>query len=118
MLKIKRIYDLAAANDGYRVLVDRLWPRGISKEKAHVDLWLREIAPSDELRKWFGHDPKRWAAFASKYRKELRSNRDAVREMKKLSREHRRLTLLYGARDTEHNQAAALRQFLAGARAR
>jgi uncharacterized protein YeaO (DUF488 family) len=79
MLKIKRIYDSTEKSDGVRVLVDRLWPRGISKERAHLDLWLKEIGPSNALRKWFGHDPKRWAGFAAKYRKELAGKADLVR---------------------------------------
>lgn len=116
MLKIKRIYESPEKSDGVRVLVDRLWPRGISKERAHLDLWLKEIAPSDALRKWFGHDPKRWKGFAAKYRKELREKKDPARQIKSLEAENENLTLVYSAHDPEHNQAVVLRQFLKGAR--
>jgi uncharacterized protein YeaO (DUF488 family) len=116
MLKIKRIYDLPEKDDGYRVLVDRLWPRGVSKERAHLDLWLKEVAPSDALRKWFGHDPKRWAEFTAKYRKELAGKPELTAQIKKLARDHENVTLLYGAHDPLHNQAVVLRQFLKGAR--
>jgi uncharacterized protein YeaO (DUF488 family) len=114
MLKIKRIYDSAEKSDGVRVLVDRLWPRGISKERAHLDLWLKEIGPSNALRKWFGHDPKRWAGFAAKYRKELAGKTDLVRQIKALETENGKLTLLYSAHDQLHNQAVVLFQFLKG----
>ncbi len=118
MLKLKRIYELPKKNDEFRVLVDRLWPRGVSTEKAHLDLWLKEIAPSDTLRKWFAHDPKRWTQFVTKYRKELSGKKELLRQIKKLAPEHSRVTLLYGARDTLHNEAVALLQFLKGSRAR
>jgi uncharacterized protein YeaO (DUF488 family) len=116
MLKIKRIYESSEKTDGFRVLVDRLWPCGISKGKAHLDLWLKEIAPSDALRKWFGHDPKKWAGFAAKYRKELVGRKDLVRQIKQLEKDHGDVTLLYSAHDAEHNQAVALRRFLKGSR--
>jgi uncharacterized protein YeaO (DUF488 family) len=116
MLKIKRIYDSPEAGDGFRVLVDRLWPRGISKERAQLDLWLKEIAPSDALRKWFAHDPKRWTGFAAKYQKELTGRLDLARQIKKLERDHGSVTLLYSAHDQVHNQAVVLRRFLKGAR--
>lgn len=110
MIRIKRIYDLAEPRDGERILIDRLWPRGVSKEKAHVDEWRRDLAPSDELRKWFNHDPAKWDEFKRRYRKELRPK---LPELKKLSRENRRsITLVYGAHDTQHNNAAALKEFL------
>lgn len=114
MLKVKRIYEPTGKGDGFRVLVDRLWPRGVSKERAQADLWLKEIGPSDALRKWFGHDPKRWKEFAAKYRKELIAKKDLVQELKKLEAEHGTVTLLYSAHDEEHNQAVALREFLKG----
>jgi uncharacterized protein YeaO (DUF488 family) len=117
MLKIKRIYESPQKDDGFRVLVDRLWPRGVSKEKAHLDLWLKEIGPSDALRKWFGHDPKRWTQFAAKYKKELSSHADLVGQMRKIVKDHGDVTLLYSAHDTEHNQAVVLREYLKGARA-
>jgi uncharacterized protein YeaO (DUF488 family) len=117
MLKVKRIYEAPEKADGFRVLVDRLWPRGISKERAHLDLWLKDVAPSDALRKWFGHDPKRWAEFAAKYRKELRGKKEMVRQLKQHEGEHGTVTLLYSAHDEQHNQAVALSQVLKGSRA-
>ena len=116
MLKVKRIYYSAEKTDGFRVLVDRLWPRGVSKERAHLDLWLKEIAPSDALRKWFGHDPQRWTEFKTRYRKELRGKKDLVLQIKKLQAEHDNVTLLYGARDQLHNEAVALLSFIKPAR--
>jgi len=118
MLKIKRIYESYETEDGFRILVDRLWPRGISKERAHLDLWLKEIGPSDALRRWFGHDPKRWTGFGAKYRRELAKKTDLVRQIKKLEREKGEITLLYSAHDTLHNQAVVLRLFLKGARSK
>jgi|SRR5579863_2741871 uncharacterized protein YeaO (DUF488 family) len=118
MLKIKRVYDSYETDDGFRILVDRLWPRGVSKEKAHLDLWLKEIAPSDALRKWFGHDPERWTGFAAKYRKELAKKTDLVRQVRKLERDKGDVTLLYGAHDTLHNEAVVLLKFLKGARSK
>jgi uncharacterized protein YeaO (DUF488 family) len=118
MLKIKRIYESPEKDDGYRVLVDRLWPRGVSKERAHLDLWFKEIAPSDTLRKWFGHDPKRWAGFVTKYRKELSGKAALVRQIKTLDKENGTITLLYSAHDAQHNQAVALQQFLKGSRSK
>jgi uncharacterized protein YeaO (DUF488 family) len=117
MLKVKRIYEEVEKGDGFRVLVDRLWPRGVSKARADLDLWLKDVAPSDALRKWFGHDPKRWMEFAAKYRKELRDKKEIVGQLQKLEAEHGTVTLLYSAHDQEHNQAVALREFLEGARA-
>lgn len=107
----KRVYDPIEKNDGHRVLVDRSWPRGIKKEDLALDAWHKDLAPSTELRKWFGHDPQRWAAFYQRYHAELRDNDTAV---EKLLREpgKRPLTLLYAARDTEHNNAVALKMFL------
>jgi uncharacterized protein YeaO (DUF488 family) len=116
MLKIKRIYDLPKKDDGFRVLVDRIWPRGVSKERAHLDLWLKEIAPSDALRKWFAHDPKRWDGFTAKYHKELSHNSQQVQLIKKLEADHDSVTLLYSSRDQLHNQVVALLQFLKGTR--
>ena len=111
MLRIKRIYDDPAAADGYRVLVDRLWPRGVKKERAALDLWLKEVAPSPELRKWFGHDPDRFREFSEKYREELRDN-PAAKKLKALTREHKTATLLYGAKDPKVNHAVVLKDFL------
>jgi len=112
VIKLKRIYDRYDKEDGYRVLVDRLWPRGISKEKAHLDLWLKEIAPSTELRKWFGHDAEKWQDFKKKYNKELDDKKDLVAQLKELKEKHKQITLLYGARDTEHNEAVILLEML------
>ena len=94
MLKLKRIYVAPATSDGYRILVDRLWPRGLSKERAHVDVWMKEIAPSNALRKWFGHDPKRWTAFRQRYWKELRGQPQIVTQLKQVLKEP--LTIVYG----------------------
>lgn len=112
MIKIKRIYKPPSSQDGYRVLVDRLWPRGVSKDRAQIDLWLKEIAPSDELRKWFGHDPKKWDDFKKKYELELRKKRELLFEIKRVEKEKDTVTLLYSAKDEEHNQAIALRAIL------
>lgn len=112
MFKVKRIYDAAKPDDGYRVLVDRIWPRGMSKEKARVDRWMKEIGPSDRLRKWFGHDPKRWTEFQRRYRGELKKNSERVGELRNLEEKHGTVTLVYSARDDQHNQAVALREFL------
>jgi uncharacterized protein YeaO (DUF488 family) len=114
MFKIKRVYEVAAPSDGYRVLVDRLWPRGVSKEKAHVDQWMKEIGPSDKLRKWFGHDPERWTEFQKRYKAELRDKLDLTKELRKLEKQHRTVTLVYSAHDELHNQAVALSGFLRG----
>lgn len=106
-VKIKRVYDPPAASDGYRVLVDRLWPRGVSKDAAALDDWVRELAPSDELRRWFGHDPERFEEFRRRYIEELRERRDEVAELRRKARAGT-LTLLYGAHDAEHNNAVVL----------
>lgn len=108
---IKRVYEPTAKSDGYRVLVDRLWPRGLTKEKAAVDLWLKEIAPSTELRKWFQHDPEKWSQFQTKYKKELKENDEVVDQLKKEIKKHK-VTLLYGAKDEEHNEAKVLLKYL------
>jgi len=112
VLKVKRIYETPATSDGYRVLVDRLWPRGVSKQAAHVDLWMKEIAPSSDLRQWFGHDPQRWAGFQRRYRRELRQMPQLTKQLKQLIKEHRSVTLVFSARDDRRNQAVALRAFL------
>jgi uncharacterized protein YeaO (DUF488 family) len=114
VLKIKRIYDTPNPADGYRVLVDRLWPRGISKKTAHIDLWMKQIAPSHALRKWFGHDPARWTQFQRRYRKELRAMPQLVAQMKRLLKEHGTITLVFAARDERRNQAVTLRAYLRG----
>ena len=115
-LRIRRAYDPPAPDDGCRVLIDRLWPRGLKRENAGVDHWLRELAPSNELRKWFGHDPERWDEFRRRYADELRSPAaaPALGELRGLIAAHPVLTLVYGARDTTHNNAEALRLWLEG----
>ncbi|HWY44875.1 MAG TPA: DUF488 family protein [Candidatus Sulfotelmatobacter sp.] len=112
MFRTKRVYKPADKDDGYRVLVDRLWPRGLTKAKAHVDLWLKEVAPSNELRKWFGHEPEKWAEFQKKYRAELK--KETLAALYKLGKEHKKVTLLYGAKSEERNQAVALLKVLQG----
>jgi uncharacterized protein YeaO (DUF488 family) len=114
MIKIKRIYEKPAKEDGWRVLVDRLWPRGMTKEAAHLDAWIKDVAPSDALRKWFGHEPEKWSAFQKKYRAELAEKKKLLAELKKMAKEHGTLTLLFGARDIEHNEAIVLADILKG----
>lgn len=111
VFRIKRVYDAAEPADGYRVLVDRLWPRGISKDAAALDQWLPEVAPSAELRKWWNHDPGRLDEFITRYRAELDAN-PAVETLRQIGREHALVTLLYGARDPRLNQAVVLRGYL------
>lgn len=113
-VRIKRVYEPASPQDGRRILVDRVWPRGIRREDAKLALWLKDVAPSTALRKWFGHDPARWAEFQRRYREELKSN-PAVEELRR-EVSSGRTTLVYGAHDTEHNQAVVLADYLAGAR--
>ncbi len=110
MIKIKRIYNAPARDDNFRILVDRLWPRGISKDKAKIDLWLKDIAPSDSLRKWFDHDPAKWAVFKRKYFKELDNKKDLIKEITK--RAEGGVTLLYAAKDEQHNNAQALKEYM------
>lgn len=112
-IAIKRAYDEPTQEDGTRILVDRLWPRGLSKEQAHIDAWLKEIAPSDELRKWFAHDPEKFAEFRSRYKAELVSGEgiDALGRLYELARQGP-ITLLYAAHDTEHNNAVVLRDLV------
>ncbi len=110
-VRIKRVYDDPAPADGHRVLVDRVWPRGLSKSDAAYDEWIQDVAPSTDLRRWFGHDPERFAEFAERYRAELEGS-DALARLRTVLDEHRVVTLLYGARDTEHNQAVVLRDLL------
>jgi uncharacterized protein YeaO (DUF488 family) len=112
-IPIKRVYDAPEKSDGFRVLVDRVWPRGVSKQKAAVDLWMKEIGPSTELRKWFGHDPARWHEFRKRYHDELKEKRDLLDELRAHA-EKGTLTLVYSARDEAHNQAVVLREVLQG----
>lgn len=109
--KVKRIYDTPDKNDGFRILVDRLWPRGLKKEKAKVDQWLKEIAPSDELRKWFAHDPEKWEAFKRRYFEELGNKRELIEWIIKRGREGP-VTLLYGAEEENFNNAIALKEYI------
>jgi uncharacterized protein YeaO (DUF488 family) len=109
-VQLRRIYDPPSADDGVRVLVDRLWPRGLSKAEAAIDRWMKDVAPSAELRTWFGHEPDRWPEFRTRYIAELRQN-PAVDELRELVRDGR-VTLLFGARDAEHNNAVVLREVL------
>ncbi|MEO8431195.1 MAG: DUF488 domain-containing protein [Acidobacteriota bacterium] len=111
MIQLKRVYEKPSRKDGLRILVDRLWPRGLSKERAAVNLWLKDVAPSTELRKWFGHDPARWKQFQARYRLELREKKDALEMLKKRAASHT-VTLVYGARDEEHNEALVLKRIL------
>jgi uncharacterized protein YeaO (DUF488 family) len=111
MIKLKRAYEEVSKSDGLRILVERLWPRGLTNERAAIDLWLKDVAPKPELRKWFGHDPARWEQFQKRYWKELEEKEDDIRLLKEKGR-HGTVTLIYAARDTEHNGALALKQFL------
>ena len=116
VINLKRAYDRPSSDDGVRVLVDRLWPRGLRKEELAVDFWLKDVAPSNALRRWFGHEPRRWAAFAAKYQAELANRADVLHLLDELRRRGR-VTLLYGARDTSHNHAVVLRDVVEKRRA-
>ena len=111
MVQIKRVYDPSSRRDGVRILVERLWPRGITKQRASLDLWMKEVAPSPELRRWFNHDPVRWIQFKRRYWKELQDHPEAVEALKSRGREET-VTLVYAARDEQHNGALALKEFL------
>jgi len=114
-VKLKRIYDDCSADDGMRVLVDRVWPRGISKEDAAIDLWAKDVAPSSELRKWFNHDADKYADFKVKYKAELKSGdqKESLDQLKETAKKHKKhLTLLYAAKDEQHNQAQVLKEIL------
>ena len=112
-IRLKRAYDPPESADGKRILVDRLWPRGVSKSQVKLDDWLKDIAPSNELRKWFGHDPDRWTEFCRRYRAELEGHSDMLNDLRRLAREGT-LTLIYAARDEAHNEAVVLRNVLLG----
>ena len=111
-LPIKRVYEPPSKEDGFRVLVDRLWPRGLKKETAAIDEWAKDLAPSNELRKWFDHDPERWAGFQQRYKEELKANPAVALFVKTHGSKHR-ITLLYGAKDEVYNQAVVLQEYLA-----
>lgn len=113
-LRLKRAYEPPAADDGVRILIDRLWPRGVSKEHAALDEWMKDIAPSAELRQWFGHDPARWPEFQRRYRAELRQHGDALERIRALART-KTVTLVFSAHDEEHNDAVVLKEVLLGA---
>jgi uncharacterized protein YeaO (DUF488 family) len=110
-VRIKRVYAEPDRDDGKRILVDRLWPRVLSKERARLDLWLRDVAPSNELRKWFGHDPKKWVDFRRRYKEELKAVNSPLAALRQVARQ-RTVTLLYGAKDQEHNEAVVLLELL------
>ena len=111
MINLKRAYEKPSDDDGERILVERLWPRGLTKLQAKIDLWMKDVAPSTELRRWFGHDPKRWDTFRSRYQKELK-NKDELIKLLKRKAKNGRITLIYAARDEEHNGALVLKRFL------
>ena len=107
-ITIKRVYEAPAESDGYRILVDRLWPRGISEDAAHVDLWLRRVAPTDELRSWYGHEVEKWPGFRERYEKELAGHAELLDLIGDIERHRKTVTLLFGAKDEEHNEANVL----------
>ena len=111
MIRIKRTYELPARGDGRRILVERLWPRGMKKENLEADAWMKEVAPSTELRKWFAHDPNKWESFRGRYETEIRHKEDLIKVLKQKVREGT-ITLVYGARDEKHNEALVLKRFL------
>ena len=111
MIKIKRVYELPTRDDGFRVLVDRLWPRGLGKDKAKIDLWLKDIAPSHDLRKWYGHDPKKWTEFKKKYFKELDNRKQLAHQILERVKEGT-VTLLFGSKEEKLNNAVALRRYI------
>ncbi len=111
MVQVKRIYDPASSEDGKRIYVDRLWPRGLKKSDALFDEWLKEISPSNELRKWYGHDPAKWQEFKKRYKKELEDKKETLERVRKEAK-RRNITLLYSTRETERNTAIALKEFL------
>ncbi len=113
-IKLKRVYEPPAADDGYRVLVERLWPRGVSKERAHVDLWMKEAGASHELREWFGHDPDKWEEFRMRYFEEIRGRPGVIRELDTILAREKTVTFLFAAHHELHNNAVALKEFLDG----
>ena len=112
MIRIKRVYDKPSEDDGIRILVDRLWPRGLKKEQAKIDMWIRDVAPSSELRKWFNHQPSKWMEFKRRYFKELKNKHALIELLLQKEREKGTITLLYAARDEEHNNAVALKEYI------
>jgi uncharacterized protein YeaO (DUF488 family) len=114
MIRTKRVYDKPEKDDGFRVLVDRLWPRGLTKEKAGADLWMKEIAPSDALRKWFHHEERDWGEFVKRYKTELAKKKELLGELNELEKKHGTVTLLFGSKDEKQNQAVVLASVLKG----
>ena len=112
MIEIRRVYNEKKPGEGYKVFVDRLWPRGVSKDKAGWDAWMKEISPSEELRKWFNHDPAKWEEFKRLYKNELAQKLNEIVELKKLETQYKTITLLYAAKDDNHNNAVVLKEFL------
>lgn len=110
-IKLKRAYETPEKSDGFRILVERLWPRGVTKTNANIDLWMKEIAPSTELRKWYSHDVEKWPEFEKRYKQELKENRDLVAELKSIVRE-KNVTFIYAAHDEEHNSAVVLKEYI------
>jgi uncharacterized protein YeaO (DUF488 family) len=110
-VSIKRVYDRFSPDDGKRILIDRLWPRGLRKEEARIDEWLKDIAPSDELRKWFSHDPSMWQEFRDRYKEELKEKKEEIERVRREAKAGK-VTLLYSAKDTEHNNAIVLKELL------
>lgn len=111
-IKLKRVYETPIKADGFRILVDRLWPRGIAKEKARVDLWLKDIAPSTELRTWFGHDPAKWENFQKRYKQELMQNKTVLENLRRIIKEQNKVTLVFAASDENYNNAVVLKALL------
>lgn len=112
MIKVKRAYEKPKKSDGVRILVDRLWPRGVSKEEADLDLWLKDVAPSDNLRKWFHHDPQKWGEFQKKYKQELKDKEDYLKKIKEIEKDGKTVTLVFAAKDQEHANAIVLSNIL------
>ena len=112
MINIKRAYEKSSKGDGYRILVDQLWPRGITKENAEINLWMKEIAPSKKLRKWFSHDPKKWTEFQKKYRNELKKKKELIEKLIQIEKEKKNITFVYAAKDEKFNNAVALKEYL------
>ena len=111
-IKVKRVYDPSSPEDGYRVLVDRLWPRGLSEKAAHVDLWMRDVAPTTELRKWYGHEVGKWPEFRERYEKELAQHGELLDLVRDIEHHRKTVTILFGAKDQEHNEANVLAEVL------
>jgi uncharacterized protein YeaO (DUF488 family) len=111
-IRLKRVYEPPATSDGFRILVERLWPRGVSKEHAHIDLWLKDAGASTELRSWFGHEPEKWDEFQKRYFDEIRHRPPVVKTLRDIIQEKGTVTFVYAARDTQHNNAVALKAFL------